>query len=140
MENDFGKHVVIDFAGGDGYKTFEDKGNIHDFIINLCNEIKMERYGKPQIEWFGNDNVEGFSFVQLITTSLVSGHFCGDYEKFPHTSSSGYIDVFSCKDFSENTVKEIIKKHFNPDRIFIRTLIRSKPVSMRHPYVEDSSI
>ena len=45
MDKDFGKHVIIDFAGGDGYKTFEDKGNIHDFIIELCNKIKMERYG-----------------------------------------------------------------------------------------------
>lgn len=66
---------------------------IKRYAIEICDLIKMKRYGKPIIEWFGREEkVKGFSLVQLIETSSITGHFCSN-------RNSAHIDIFSCKMF-----------------------------------------
>jgi len=43
--------------------------------------------------------------VQLIETSLISGHFANQ-------TNNVYLDVFSCKFFDPNTVAEYAKEFF----------------------------
>jgi S-adenosylmethionine/arginine decarboxylase-like enzyme len=124
----FGIHMVIDIAGGTGYQTKDDGKNIEEFIDELCIKIDMEKHGPLIKDWFGVDNVCGWSIVQLITTSSITGHFCGEYDEFPETSNSAYLDVFSCKSFDTEVVRNVIKKYFNPDCISHRLLARTKPV------------
>ena len=38
----------------------------------------------------------GYSLVQLIETSAITGHFCD-------ASGDAYLDIFSCKDFDPAT-------------------------------------
>jgi len=66
---------------------------IRDYVIKLCDLIQMHRYGDPFIVHFGQDKrVAGYSLVQLIETSSISGHFANE-------SNAAYIDIFSCKKF-----------------------------------------
>ena len=63
---------------------------IREFVVLLCDRIKMRRYGETQVVFFGDDpRVTGFSMTQLIETSLISAHFAD-------ASRAIYLDVFSC--------------------------------------------
>lgn len=66
---------------------------IREYVIQLCDLIKMRRFGEPMIVNFGEEpRVSGYSLVQLIETSNICGHFANE-------SNSAYIDIFSCKSF-----------------------------------------
>jgi len=125
----FGKHLIINLSGGSGYQLKTDEQNIRDFIDELCTKIDMKKHGLLILDWFGENNVEGWSAVQLISTSNITGHFCGEYEEYPETSNTAYIDVFSCKDFEKSVVIEVINKYFNPDCINSNMIIRERPQS-----------
>ncbi len=73
---------------------------IREFVVRLCERIKMRRYGETQVVFFGDEpRVQGFSMTQLIETSLISGHFAD-------ASRAIYLDVFSCAPYdSEETAK-----------------------------------
>jgi S-adenosylmethionine/arginine decarboxylase-like enzyme len=70
----------------------------------------MVPYGKPQIVMFGSGNKKGYTLVQLIETSNITGHFVEE-------TNDLYLDVFSCKKFDINTVGAIVKMHFSPEHI-----------------------
>lgn len=73
---------------------------IREFVVLLCDRIKMRRYGETQVVFFGDDpRVQGFSMTQLIETSLISAHFAD-------ASRAIYLDVFSCAPYdSEDTAR-----------------------------------
>lgn len=68
------------------------KEKIQDYVIQLCKLIDMNRYGDVQIVHFGSGNKEGYSMVQLIETSCITGHFANDLQ-------AAFIDIFTCKEF-----------------------------------------
>jgi S-adenosylmethionine/arginine decarboxylase-like enzyme len=70
-------------------------------------EIDMKAYGKPLVVHFGAGNKAGYTLVQLIETSNITGHFCEE-------DNSAYIDVFSCKEFDKEKVKEVVNVFFMP--------------------------
>jgi S-adenosylmethionine/arginine decarboxylase-like enzyme len=85
----WGLATAIDLAGCDG-ATIRDPQHIARFVEALCDAIAMRRFGAPIIVRFGADpRVCGYSLVQLIETSLVSGHFA-------EASDAAYLDIFSC--------------------------------------------
>jgi hypothetical protein len=66
----------------------------------------MRRFGETQVIHFGEDErVAGFSMVQLIETSLISGHFA-------NLTNAVYLDVFSCKLYDPQTVQDFAMEFF----------------------------
>ena len=59
-------------------ERIRDPKQIEDYVVQLCELIEMKRYGACQIVNFGEGRVAGYSMVQLIETSLISGHFAND--------------------------------------------------------------
>ncbi len=114
----WGYHLILDCKGGDLDKI-KSGDNIHAFIKALVPGINMVAYGEPTIEHFAEHIPEaaGYSLVQLIETSSITGHFAD-------ISGDCYIDVFSCKDFEIDAVKAIVKEYFNPDQIRVTFLTR----------------
>ena len=49
--------------------------HIKRYVVELCEVIGMKRFGECQVVNFGEGRVAGYSMVQLISTSLISGHF-----------------------------------------------------------------
>jgi S-adenosylmethionine decarboxylase len=78
----------------------QDANAIREFVVFLCDRIKMRRYGETQVVFFGDEpRVQGFSMTQLIETSLISAHFA-------NASRTIYLDVFSCAPYdSEDTAR-----------------------------------
>jgi S-adenosylmethionine/arginine decarboxylase-like enzyme len=101
-------------------KTLRDGEAIKKYIIELCKLIDMKRFGDPTIVRFGADpRVQGYSAVQLIETSCISGHFAED-------SDSVYIDVFSCKWYSQEDTIAFTKKFFGAKTTEASIILRGK--------------
>jgi S-adenosylmethionine decarboxylase len=95
-----------------------DAEAIKKFVVQLCDLIKMKRFGETQVIHFGEDErVAGFSMTQLIETSLVSAHFANQ-------SNTTYLDVFSCKTYDPEIVAEFAKKFFKAKRLRRQSLYR----------------
>ena len=87
-------------------KFIRDAKKIKLFVIALCKFIKANRFGDCIVVHFGERKaVQGFSMVQLIESSLVSGHFA-------NATNNAYIDIFSCKYYNPEAAAEFAKKFF----------------------------
>ena len=62
----------------------------------------MVACGEPKIEHFAanNPNAAGFSLVQLIETSSITGHFVD-------LNGDSYIDIFSCKSTKCRVIEDV---------------------------------
>ncbi|UVI33745.1 S-adenosylmethionine decarboxylase [Paenibacillus spongiae] len=90
---------------------------VKQWIGQLVNDIDMVAFGECHCYRFGEGDEVGLSAVQLIMTSSIT----------LHTNDScreGYLDVFSCKDYSEDQVMDSINKAFSPRRLEYQTVIR----------------
>ena len=96
----------------------KDKDAIFEYTVELCNKIEVKRFGDPTIVKFGEDpKVTGYSLVQLIETSLVSGHFADN-------SDAAYLDIFSCKAYDPKIVLEYTKQFFQAEEHSIKVIYR----------------
>ena len=106
----WGQHLVLDLGGCN--ENILTKEGIANFVKELVKAIDMVAYGEPQIVHFAEHSYEaaGYSLVQLIETSAIMGHFSDN-------NRDAYLDIFSCKRFSEEIAIEVIKRHFDPSKI-----------------------
>jgi len=79
---------------------------ITGFAKTLVKRIDMVAFGQPQVVMFGSGNKKGYTLVQLIETSNITAHFVEE-------NNSMYLDVFSCKDFNADVVKEAVTEFFD---------------------------
>jgi len=99
-------------------KIIRDSSKIKQFVVELCNLIKMKRFGVTTVVNFGEDErVSGFSMTQLIETSLISGHFA-------NLTNNVYLDVFSCKYYDPKITAEFAKKFFQAKDYKLTYLLR----------------
>ncbi len=112
----WGYHLILDCRGGD-IAAVTDAKHIEKFVIELIDEIDMKRFGEATIVHFGSDHLTGYSLMQLIETSSITGHFVDQ-------NGDAYIDVFSCKPFCQETAVKVVQKFFNPKHITVRYLTR----------------
>ena len=113
----WGKHLIIDAKGCDLTKV-TDTEYIKDFTKELVVEIDMIPHGEPQLVHFaeGSDKA-GWTVIQLIQTSSIIGHF------LDHNGDL-YLDVFSCKEYEEETVVNLLKSWFRPEEVHSRIIMR----------------
>ncbi|HBC72600.1 MAG: hypothetical protein UX91_C0004G0020 [Candidatus Amesbacteria bacterium GW2011_GWB1_47_19] len=119
-DDQFGQELILDLYECD-LKKISDGEGIRQFVIKLCRDvIKMKRYGEPLIPHFGHENpvTSGYSLVQLIETSSVTGHF-SEYKL------SVYLNIFSCKWFDADKTVEFCKKWFGAKRAEKRLIERN---------------
>ncbi|HEY9702626.1 MAG TPA: S-adenosylmethionine decarboxylase [Allocoleopsis sp.] len=121
----WGKHAIVDASNCD-LEAIKNIRLIEDFINELIEKSNMTKWG--ELFWMDlkeTDNigdkdfteVAGISCCQFITTSNITCHFANN-------SKSMYLDFFSCKDFSEETVILLVNKYFKPKKIKIRCIDR----------------
>jgi len=114
----FGKEIIIDLHGCNPEKIRSGEA-IRDYSDKLIKLIDMKKYGELFLEHFAEHSkiAAGFSFAQMIETSLVSGHF-SEY------LNSAYINIFSCKDFDEKKAAEFTKEFFEAEELISRVIVR----------------
>ena len=111
----FGYHLMLDCSGCVG---IDNKENIYNFIKDLVPRIDMLAHGEPIIEHLlPGDPKQGYSLMQLITTSNICAHFV-------ESDNSSYFDVFSCKNFANETVINVVNQYFSPGKIKINFITR----------------
>lgn len=115
--NAWGLVVNVDLKGCNP-ETIRNPEKIHEFIVRLCDFIEMKRFGEPTIVHFGqNDRVAGYSMMQLIETSLISGHFAND-------TNAAYLDIFSCKEYPPEKTARFCQEFFGATHMDYNTVMR----------------
>jgi S-adenosylmethionine decarboxylase len=109
--NTFGMEVILDLYDCN-LDTIRSKEKLQEYTRELCQVIGMTPYGAPFAERFGLNEAKtaGYSIVQLIETSSITGHFSEEW-------NSAYINIFSCKEFDPKQAAEFSKDFFEADRV-----------------------
>ena len=94
----------------------------NDMIINyvslLCKLMVMREFGECIVSHFGDDEkVKGYTFVQMIETSLISGHLV-------ELTNQAHIDIFSCKEYDTHMAHQFTVSYFDAKKSKIQTLER----------------
>lgn len=88
------------------------------YLLAIVKEIDMKAYGEPIIKHFGSSKkVEGFTMIQMIETSLISGHFV-------EMNNSAFIDIFSCKDYDHMRATTMTQEYFKAPHTVVTNLLR----------------
>ncbi len=107
----FGMEVVLDLYNCNP-ETIRSKEKLQEYARKLCQVVEMTPYGAPFAERFSLNEAKtaGYSIVQLIETSSITGHFSEEW-------NSAYINIFSCKEFDPKQAAEFSKDFFEADRV-----------------------
>jgi S-adenosylmethionine/arginine decarboxylase-like enzyme len=112
----FGYHLMLDCSGCNN--NIADKQSIYNFVKELVQRIEMVAHGEPVIEYLlEGDPKQGYSLMQLITTSNITGHFM-------ELDGTAYFDVFSCKSYDVEIVKAVVNQYFFPTKMRVNYLTR----------------
>ena len=101
----WGYHAVIDLYDCNA-ELIKNEKKIREFAGELCRVIKMQAYKDTMVERFGQGDIEGYSFIQFIETSTITGHF-------DEAQNRAFIDVFSCKKYDPHAAEEFAKAFFS---------------------------
>ncbi len=116
-DNSWGLLVSIDLHHCNP-DLIRDAKVIKRYVDKLCKLIEMKKFGDTQLVHFGEDErVAGFSMIQLIETSLISGHFA-------NLTNHAYIDIFSCKYYDPQVVADFTQEYFQAKDIKIHYTLR----------------
>ncbi len=107
----YGQELILNLYGCD-LKVINSRKKLEEFAIKICRVIKMKRYGKPLIPFFGlkEPKTAGYSLVQLIETSSITGHFSNLY-------CSAYLNIFSCMPFNAEKAASFAKGFFRAKEV-----------------------
>jgi len=114
----WGNHIILDAFDCD-LEAITNIKIIEVFIDELIEKSNMTKWGelfwmdlKPTDDIGNKDfsEVAGISCCQFITTSNITCHFA-------NKSKSMYLDFFSCKDFDDDVVVELVCKYFSPKTV-----------------------
>ena len=114
----FGYHLLLDCSNCDRTKI-GSRENIYNFVKTLIERIDMVAVGEPIIEMLcvGDPKV-GYSLMQLISTSNITGHFMD-------ISGEAYIDIFSCKLYDIQVAEQCVWEFFGPETVRVNFLTRN---------------
>jgi S-adenosylmethionine decarboxylase len=113
----WGYHLMLDCSGCEIDKV-SDRDNIYAFVKDLVQRIDMTAHGEPVIEHLlPGDPKQGYSLVQLITTSNICAHFMD-------RDGTAYFDIFSCKTFDIDTAKSVVDEYFSPKKMRVNFITR----------------
>jgi len=105
---------------GCSLEAISSKKKIQEYTDKLCKLIKMEKFGKTLIPYFGHKkpHTQGYSLVQLIETSSITGHFS-------ESKKSAYINIFSCRAYDYKKAKKFTAEFFGAKRVESHLGVRS---------------
>jgi len=114
----FGYELIMDLGDCD-LQVMSSKERLAEYVDKLCPMIKMEKYGKTLLEYFGTKkpHTKGYSLLQFIETSSITGHFSEHW-------CISYINIFSCKTFDPAVAKKFTKEFFKAKTMKARFITR----------------
>ena len=86
-------------------KTYRE--STQNLMNHLLQALKMKKLGPLQVFPAEDKRAPGWSFIQPITTSHVSGHYFEKPGRFPHI----HIDIYSCCFFRWQNIIDVLDQH-----------------------------
>ena len=112
----WGYHLMLDCSGCN--ENIANRDQIYRFTKDLVTRIDMTAHGEPIIEHLlPGDPKQGYSMMQLITTSNICAHFM-------ELDGTAYFDIFSCKPFNIDIAQDVVKEYFNPKKLRVNYITR----------------
>jgi S-adenosylmethionine/arginine decarboxylase-like enzyme len=108
-KKNWGYHLIIN-AGRCDPVALRSKAIITAFAKHLVKDIDMVPFGEPRVVMFGEGEKRGYTLVQLIETSNITGHFAEDQNDI-------YLDIFSCKPFDKAAALRLFRQTFKPTHL-----------------------
>ena len=114
----FGWELIMDIYECDR-NTISTEETIRNYAREICKAIDMKPYGEPITPYFGEkqEHTKGFSLLQFIETSSITGHFS-------ENTGAAYINIFSCKQYDFEKAEKFTKDFFGAKSITSRYIIR----------------
>ncbi|MDD5005377.1 MAG: S-adenosylmethionine decarboxylase [Candidatus Omnitrophica bacterium] len=114
----FGYELILDLYDCD-LEVMSSRKKLKEYVDKLCPLIKMEKYGKTLLEYFGTKkpHTKGYSLLQFIETSSITAHFSEHWR-------ITYVNIFSCKSFNPEIAKEFTKEFFKAKHFKARFIVR----------------
>lgn len=114
----YGYELTLNLKGC-SRQVLSSKKELQAYVDQLCKLIKMKKFGKTILKYFGEnkDFTKGYSLVQLIETSSITGHFSDKWK-------AAYINIFSCQEYDHKKARSFTKEFFQATKISSRLLIR----------------
>jgi S-adenosylmethionine decarboxylase len=118
-------HMILDAYGVD-YATLSDYRATFEFLTSLVKAIDMQLVAGPFcVPYKTEEPVKAtYSWFVIIATSHISLHL------FPHRGMV-MLDVFSCQEFSVETVVQLVERHFLTSDIDFHPIVRRATRSPR---------
>lgn len=106
FDHQWGKSAHIDLTGCE-HDRLTSAPILESFVKELVGKIGMQAHGPCYIDRFGSpdSDLEGYSAMQFIETSAITVHL-------DEVGNRAYIDIFSCKDFTEQEAFDFAKQYF----------------------------
>jgi S-adenosylmethionine/arginine decarboxylase-like enzyme len=99
-------------------ELMKDSKTLEEYATTLCKLLDVTAWGPCRLYNFGTDpEVAGYSLVQLIETSLLSGHFANKTNRI-------FLDVFSCKYYDPLVAVEYSKTFFKAKDVTYKCMLR----------------
>ena len=114
----FGWELQIDLYDCD-QAAIATEDSIQRYAAELCDVIEMTAYGDPLTPYFGENNqiTKGYSLLQFIETSSITGHFS-------EGTDAAYINIFSCMPYDRDKATAFTKQFFGAQRVVTRFVTR----------------
>ena len=114
----FGWELIIDLYECD-LEAISSEQKIQQYARELCDILEMKAYGPPMTPYFGEnkEHTKGYSLVQFIETSSITGHF-SEFTK------AAYINIFSCMTYDAEKAEAYTQAFFGAKRISSRFIVR----------------
>ncbi len=114
----FGYELILDLYQCEP-DTIRSGKKLKEFADKLCKILKMKKYGKTLTPYFGLNNIQtaGYSLLQFIETSSITGHFSENW-------NNAYINIFSCKKFDYKKAEEFTVSFFGVKKHKSRFIVR----------------
>ncbi len=114
----YGYELIVNLKGCNP-EILSSKTKLQFYVNRLCELIEMEKFGRTILKYFGEnkDFTKGYSLVQLIETSSITGHFSDSW----HTA---YINIFSCQKYDHKKARKFTKQFFQAKAISSQLIIR----------------
>jgi S-adenosylmethionine/arginine decarboxylase-like enzyme len=111
----WGFHLLVDCSHMN--EKIDSADAVEEFFDALIKKLKMKKLTDFFYKKVDDETGRGLSAFQMITTSHISMHF-------DDAKRSGYLDIFSCKNFDPKPVVEMIKEYFKPTNIATQFIYR----------------
>lgn len=116
----WGFHLILDMS--EMNDNIKDKDVLKDFVKDLVETINMKAMGPTRIMRLENNMPNaGYDVMQFIETSSITLHLVDR----DHT---GYLDIFSCKEFDPDKAIDCVKKWFGDINYKKKFIFRDAPV------------